>query len=99
MKRPLRAIDLTPKGFCSSSAIRKRARDATFSASRSSSESSLADSTFTAGKPIYVYESDGALHPGVFVSFCDALLTDGRKIRATPAGHIQQRANGTKQSL
>ena len=49
--------------------MRKRARDATFPASRFSSETSLDDSIFTAGKPIYVHESDGALHSRVPVFF------------------------------
>src|SRR5438045_1157399 len=56
-------MDRTSKGLCNSSVMRKRAREVTFPASRSSSETSLADSTFTAGKPIYVHESDGTLHP------------------------------------
>jgi hypothetical protein len=47
--------------------MRKRAGDATFPVSSSSSKTSLRDSTFTEGKPIYVHESHGTLHPRVSV--------------------------------
>src|SRR5258708_34674877 len=63
MNRPVRATDLISNGFCNDSATRERARDATFSASCSSPETSVCDPTV--GEAIYVHESDGTLHPRV----------------------------------
>src|SRR6266480_4288120 len=63
INRPVRAIDLTPKGLWNSSEMRKRARDSTLPASRSSSETLLCDSTFTARATHLCSSSDGSLHP------------------------------------